>query len=55
MQKKGNGTQSQETPTFVYMHENQGNLVDRMSFYNMLINKVDVNVLAVSYRGYSGN
>jgi hypothetical protein len=37
------------------MHENYGNLADRLDFYNMLINQVDVKVLAVAYRGYSGN
>ena len=35
------------------MHENTGNLGMNLDYFETLVKKVGVNVLCVSYRGYS--
>jgi len=35
------------------MHENAGNIGLRLSYYEAIINDLDLNVLTVAYRGYS--
>lgn len=39
-------------PTFIYFHENAGNIGFRIPFITYLIKKIEVNVLVVGYRGY---
>ena len=46
---------SGQKPTFVYLHENTGNIGIRMPFYYSLVSKLDVNVLVMAYRGYSNS
>ena len=45
--------QDEERPLFVFMHENAGNLGLRLTYYQLLIESVGVNVLSMAYRGYS--
>ena len=40
-------------PTFVFMHENAGNLGMRLDYFKFLIKTFNVNVLAMAYRGFS--
>lgn len=40
-------------PTLVFMHENAGNLGERLGYFKYLIKVLDVNVLGMAYRGYS--
>mmetsp|Transcript_40641 Transcript_40641/g.61945 ORF Transcript_40641/g.61945 Transcript_40641/m.61945 type:complete len:82 (+) Transcript_40641:402-647(+) len=42
-----------EVPTFVFMHENAGNLGMRIHFFKLLVKELGVNVLAMAYRCYS--
>jgi len=35
------------------MHENAGNIGLRLSYYEAIINDLDLNVLTIAYRGYS--
>ena len=44
-----------ETPTFVYLHENAGNIGTRMPFYHSLVSRLGVNILVMAYRGYSNS
>lgn len=39
--------------TVVFLHENTGNLGDRLDYFEMMIKQVGVNVLCVAYRGFS--
>ena len=43
-----------QAPTFVVMHEHMGGLSERMDVYRKLVGS-GANVLAMAYRGYSGN
>lgn len=43
----------QAKDTVVFMHENTGNLGMNLDYFETLVKKVGVNVLCVSYRGYS--
>jgi hypothetical protein len=39
--------------TAVFMHENTGNLGQRLEFFDLLVKKIGVNVVCFAYRGYS--
>lgn len=39
--------------TIVFFHENAGSLGLRLDYFETLITSLNVNVLAVAYRGYS--
>eukprot|EP01029_Cantina_marsupialis_P010915 TRINITY_DN24609_c0_g1_i1.p1 TRINITY_DN24609_c0_g1~~TRINITY_DN24609_c0_g1_i1.p1 ORF type:complete len:342 (+),score=95.65 TRINITY_DN24609_c0_g1_i1:120-1145(+) len=43
---------SDSAPTLVFMHGNAGNIGHRLPLFNMLIQSLDVNVVAFDYRGY---
>lgn len=42
-----------ERPTFVFMHENAGNIGMRIPYYEKIIKNLGVNILSMAYRGYS--
>lgn len=42
-----------ERPTLVFMHENAGNIGLRLPFYKYIIDRLEVNILSMAYRGYS--
>ena len=51
-----NDTKDDESiATFILMHESMGELQERILVYETLIKQLRVNVLAMPYRGYSGN
>ena len=35
------------------MHENTGNLGQRMDYFDLLVRRIGINVVSVAYRGYS--
>jgi abhydrolase domain-containing protein 13 len=39
--------------TIVFMHENAGNIGLRLDYYDMLYNRLNVNIVTFAYRGYS--
>lgn len=43
----------QPRDTVVFMHENEGNLGQRLEYFELLVKKINVNVLCIAYRGYS--
>jgi hypothetical protein len=41
--------------TVIFLHENAGNIGLRMDYFEILYNHLDVNIVAVAYRGYSAS
>ena len=39
--------------TLIFLHENAGNIGLRLDYFELVYNKLDVNIVAVAYRGYS--
>ena len=39
--------------TIVFMHENAGNIGLRLDWFQLVIDRCDVNVVCFAYRGYS--
>ena len=39
--------------TVIFLHENAGNIGLRLDYFELIYNKLDVNIVAVAYRGYS--
>ena len=50
-------TQSEpyDSPTFIFFHENAGNLGYRLDYFSQLYTKLRVNLIAVSYRGFGAS
>lgn len=46
---------SLDKDTVIFFHENAGNIGLRLDYFEMLYKKLDVNILSVAYRGYSGS
>ena len=44
---------SKAKDTIVFMHENAGNIGLRMDWFKLAYERLDVNIVAVAYRGYS--
>lgn len=44
-----------ERPTFIFMHENAGNLGHRIPYYKHYIDNLEINILSIAYRGYSNS
>lgn len=44
--------QIKNRPTFIYFHENAGNIGFRLPFCQLLYKKLQVNILVIGYRGY---
>lgn len=41
--------------TIIFLHENAGNIGLRMDYFEILYKHLDVNIVAVAYRAYSGS
>jgi fermentation-respiration switch protein FrsA (DUF1100 family) len=41
--------------TIIFLHENAGNIGLRMDYFEILYKHLDVNIVSVAYRGYSGS
>ena len=41
--------------TIIFFHENAGNIGLRLDYFQLVCIQVNVNVLSVAYRGYSGS
>ena len=39
--------------TVIFMHENAGNIGLRLDYFELIYHNLDVNIVAVAYRGYS--
>ena len=46
---------SKEKDTVIFMHENAGNIGLRLDYFELIFNNLDVNIVAVAYRGFSGS
>ena len=46
---------SQNKDTIIFLHENAGNLGLRMDYFDLIYYNLQVNIVAVAYRGYSGS
>ncbi len=42
-------------PTIVFMHENAGNIGQRMQYFEILYKSLEVNIVTFGYRGYSNS
>ena len=51
--KKDDPFEDNQRPLLVFMHGSQGNIGERLDFYEYLIKKLGVNILTMAYRGYS--
>jgi fermentation-respiration switch protein FrsA (DUF1100 family) len=49
---KENAERLKSLPTFIYFHENAGNIGFRLPFTQLLIKELKANVLVMGYRGY---
>ena len=38
--------------TIIFMHENAGNIGLRLDWFELVYHKLDINIVAVGYRGY---
>jgi hypothetical protein len=39
--------------TVIFFHENAGNIGLRLDYFELIYHKLEVNIVAVAYRGYS--
>ena len=46
-------TDTQKRETLVFFHENAGNIGLRMDWFEIVYKQLEVNIVAVSYRGFS--
>ena len=46
-------TDSRSKDTIIFFHENAGNLGLRLDYFDLIYHNVEVNIVAVAYRGYS--
>eukprot|EP00347_Sterkiella_histriomuscorum_P018911 403343697 len=42
-----------DAPTIIFMHENAGNIGQRLQYFQYIYSNLDVNIVTLGYRGYS--
>lgn len=52
MFQKDNGA-VQSRDTIIFLHENAGNIGLRLDWFELMYNRLEVNIVAFAYRGYS--